>query len=59
LAEAYARAYSHGARYVKKLRALSPQLDKHAPLAGPADFEAELRAAHKRKTSFWNLVDPR
>jgi hypothetical protein len=59
LGRGYARAYSHGARYLAKLRELSPQIRDHAPLAGPEEFEAKLYAAHRRKASFWKLVDQR
>jgi hypothetical protein len=56
LTRGYARAYTHGARYLRELHALAREMPTLQPLEPHATFEAELRARHGRKTSFWKHV---
>jgi hypothetical protein len=56
LARGYTPAYRHAARYWKRLQAISQRASSMAPLASPADFEAQVRRDHARKASFWVLV---
>jgi hypothetical protein len=57
LARAYSPAYRHAARYWKRLQAIAQRGAPVAPLASAAEFEAQVRRDHARKSSFWALVD--
>jgi len=57
LSKAYARAYSHGARYLSKLRKLALDAPHLQPLEAHESFEATVRSKHGRKTSFWKLIN--
>lgn len=57
LDKAYSPAYRHGARYWSRLRAMADKSTGPMPLESPEAFEARIRAQHKRKSSFWALVD--
>lgn len=56
LSRGYAKAYSHGARYLEKLREIAPNLVGPLPFDSPQVYEAQLLSAHKRKVSFWKHV---
>ncbi len=49
-------AYSHAARYYKKLAAMSEHIQQYAPLDDHAEFVKQLDAKHGRKSSFWERV---
>ena len=55
LDRAYAKAYSHGARYLKALRTLDSKIDDYQALDTHAQLEAFLHQKHGRKRSFWAL----
>lgn len=57
LDKAYSPAYRHGARYWSRLQALAEKCAGLMPLESPEAFEARIRTQHKRKSSFWALVD--
>ena len=57
LDKAYSPAYRHGARYWSRLQAMADKCAGLMPLEPPEDFAARIRAQHKRKASFWALVD--
>ena len=56
LDRAYAPAYRHAARYWARLAALAPNYTGPRHLESPGEFEARIRAQHKRKSSFWAHV---
>ena len=56
LDRAYAPAYHHAARYWARLAALVPNYAGPRHLESPGEFEARIRAQHKRKSSFWAHV---
>ena len=56
LDRAYAPAYRHAARYWARLAALTPHYSGPRLLESPEEFEARIRAQHKRKSSFWAHV---
>ena len=56
LDRAYAPAYHHAARYWARLAALAVNYSGPGNLEPPAEFEARIRAQHKRKSSFWAHV---
>jgi hypothetical protein len=56
LDRAYASAYHHAARYWARLGALAPNFAEARQLKSPGEFEARIRAQHKRKSSFWAHV---
>ena len=49
-------AYTHAARYYKKLEALADQIIDFTPLAGRKAFLNQLEREHGRKRSFWERV---
>lgn len=51
------RAYGHGARYLKRLRAISTINDDWKDFAEHAAYEHRLAGQHGRKSSFWRRVD--
>jgi hypothetical protein len=57
LDRAYARAYGHAARYWARLREIANSGVGLLPLSPPEAFEAEIRARHGRKASFWAHVN--
>jgi hypothetical protein len=58
LARAYAKAYGHGARYLRTLRELASNIEDYRGHRTHEMYEQTLRLAHGRKTSFWErLVD--
>ncbi len=56
LDRAYAPAYRHAARYWARLAALAPKFAGPKLLESSEEFEARIRAQHKRKSSFWAHV---
>lgn len=52
----YSRAYSHAARYWCRLAAIAGEGIDLQPLPSHDEFEADIRARHKRKLSFWTSV---
>lgn len=52
----YAAAYGHAARYWTRLYELADTGTDLAPLQPHPEFEAEIRARHTRKASFWAHV---
>lgn len=56
LARGHARAYSHAARYYRKLGELAGRQPDLQPLGPHAAFEATLRSKHGRKASFRSQV---
>ena len=57
LDRAYARAYGHAARYLARLCEIAGSGVSVLPLPSHADFEAEIRARHTRKSAFWAHVN--
>lgn len=57
LGRAYARAYSHAARYWMRLREIADTGLNLLPLQSHEVFEAQIRAKHARKSSFWAHVN--
>lgn len=57
LDKAYSPAYRHGARYWSRLQVMADKLSGLMPLESPEVFETGIRLQHKRKSSFWALVD--
>jgi hypothetical protein len=53
LSRAQSKYYHHAVRYLKKLEALTPQIEEWHGLKHHQDYWAELQQAHKRKTAFW------
>jgi hypothetical protein len=53
LERAYARAYGHAARYWARLGEIAASGVSLSPLPSHEDFEAEIRARHRRKAAFW------
>jgi hypothetical protein len=56
LDRAHAPAYHHAASYWTKLAALTPHFGGPTHVESPGEFEASIRAKHKRKSSFWAHV---
>jgi hypothetical protein len=56
LDRAYARAYGHAARYWARLTEIGGSGVGLLPLPSHQDFEAEIRARHGRKATFWTYV---
>jgi hypothetical protein len=56
LDRAYAPAYHHAAKYWARLAALAPNCAGPKDLESSGEFEARIRAQHKRKSSFWAHV---
>ncbi len=52
----YSKAYTHAARYYKKLQSLSDEIQEYQPLIKHIDFIDQLKNDHGRKTSFWKRV---
>jgi hypothetical protein len=59
LARGYAKAYGHGARYLRELRAIASEIEDFHGYPAHADYERSLRMAHGRKTSFWQRLSDR
>ncbi|MEO7245839.1 MAG: DUF6880 family protein, partial [Rubrivivax sp.] len=57
LDKAYSPAYRHGARYWSRLQALADKCSGPMALESTEAFVARIRTQHKRKSSFWALVD--
>jgi hypothetical protein len=57
LDKAYSPAYRHGARYWSRLQAMADKCTGPVPLESPEAFVARIRTQHKRKSSFWALID--
>jgi len=58
LARAYAKAYGHGARYLRALQETASRIDDYHGHPTHEMYEQTLRLAHGRKTSFWaRLLD--
>ena len=53
LKRAYAKAYGHGARYLRALQELGSRIDDYRGHPTHEVYEKTLRLAHGRKTSFW------
>ena len=53
LKRAYAKAYGHGARYLRALQELGSRIDDYRGHPTHEVYEQTLRLAHGRKTSFW------
>ena len=56
LDRAYAPAYHHAAKYWARLAALAPNYNGSGHLESSQEFDARIRAKHKRKSSFWAHV---
>ena len=50
------KAYTHAARYYKKLALIEDKLSQYAPLEDHAEFIKQLEESHGRKRSFWQRV---
>ena len=57
LERGYAKAYRHAARYWLRLREIAESGFDLSPLLSHEGFEAQIRLAHKRKSSFWAYVN--
>jgi hypothetical protein len=57
LERGYARAYGHAARYWARLGEIAGSGVGLLPLQSHEDFEAEIRARHRRKSAFWAYVN--
>jgi hypothetical protein len=53
LKRAYAKAYGHGARYLRALQELGSHIDDYRGHPTHEMYEQALRLAHGRKSSFW------
>ena len=53
LDRAYAKAYGHGARYLRALQELGSRIDDYHGHPTHEVYEKTLRLAHGRKTRFW------
>ncbi|PIQ63853.1 MAG: hypothetical protein COV99_00405 [Bacteroidetes bacterium CG12_big_fil_rev_8_21_14_0_65_60_17] len=51
------RAYGHGARYLKQLRACATSIQDWKALSTHDEYEAALMERHGRKSSFWRRLD--
>jgi len=58
LKRARSKAYTHAARYYRKLDAMANGIKGYAPLEGHQAFLAQLEKDHGRKRSFWARVKP-
>lgn len=56
LVRGYAKAYGHGAEYLRVLRRLDMQIMNYGALDEHHAFEQTIRRAHARKSSFWNRI---
>jgi len=56
LKQARSKAYTHAARYYKKLANISEHIHDYSPLIEQVAFIAQLKQAHGRKNSFWRRV---
>ena len=56
LNQARYKAYSHAARYYKKLVLIAEHIQDYVPLDDHAKFVKKLDATHGRKSSFWQRV---
>jgi len=54
LERAYAKAYSHGVRYLKKLDSLSTEVEEWDRFDNHQAFKEQLVKTHGRKRSFWS-----
>ncbi len=50
------KAYTHAARYYKKLQVLAREVHEFQPLIGHLEFMDQLSSDHGRKSSFWRRV---
>ncbi len=58
LKRAYAKAYGHGARYLRNLQEIAAHIDDYQGHPTHELYEQTLRLAHGRKTRFWaRLLD--
>ena len=57
LERGYAKAYSHAARYWLRLCKIAESGYDLSPLPSHETFDAQIRLAHKRKSSFWAHVN--
>ena len=57
LERGYSPAYGYAARYWRRLVAIAQSGASLAPLESHEAFEARVRAAHGRKTSFWSKAE--
>jgi len=57
LTQARSKAYSHGARYYKKLEVLAERIKVFKPLPAHHAFVHQLQSAHGRKKSFWARLE--
>jgi len=56
LNQARSKAYTHAARYYKKLTLISKHIEQYSPLVEHTDFIQQLDEKHGRKRSFWQRV---
>lgn len=56
LVSARNKAYDHAARYFRKLAKLDALIDNYYPLTPWAEYQAQLKLQHGRKSSFWQRV---
>lgn len=56
LNQARSKAYTHAARYYKKLHVITEHIKNYAPLDVHAEFIKQLDEKHGRKHSFWRRV---
>jgi len=55
LSKSVAKYYRRAVNYLRSLDLLALRVNRWKPLARHADYVAELRAIHRRKTSLWEL----
>jgi hypothetical protein len=59
LSKVDAKLYRQAVRHLRSLEALAPRIHRWKPLASHAQYVAELRIIHRRKSSLWKLWTPK
>ena len=57
VAKAQSKYYRHGIRYLKKLDKISPQIKNWKQIIPHANYFAEFKKIHVRKSAFWSKYD--
>jgi hypothetical protein len=57
LEEARASRYKHAARHLEECARLAPAIDGFGGFETHAEYDARIRDQHRRKTSFYRLIE--
>lgn len=57
LVNARSKRYKHAARHLEECARLAPAIDDYRGFESHADYDARIRETHRRKTSFYRLID--